>query len=186
MPAATEDLYPFLRSYGLRLREGAVVMEPPFVAAMQMGMTVAHYCPELVQGNVELFTEAMYDACTNDVFPQFLEDSLLWEVTKELLRRLDDEFVGPLRAMASTLHPLLRERIKALDGGFVPSAARGYHGHVAFAYELQRYTYSLRPRDVENPNAALSNYTDCTNCVKIYRLGQLYQLCQNIPTGPTM
>ena len=157
-PSAAEDLYHFLGSYGHRLREGAVVMDPPFVAAMQMGITVARYCPELVQGNIEHFTTTLYDACTDGVFPQFLEGSLLWEVTKELLRRLDEEFVGPLRAMASTLHPLLRERIKALDGRYVPNAARGYHGHVAFAFELRRYTHSLRPPDVDHPNAALSKY----------------------------
>jgi hypothetical protein len=133
-------------------------MDPPFVAAMQMGITAARYCPELVQGNIEHFTTTLYDACTNGVFPLFLEGSLLWEVTKELLRRLDEEFVGPLRAMASTLHPLLRERIKALDGGYVPNAARGYHGHVAFAFELRRYTDSLRPPDIDHPNDALSNY----------------------------
>jgi hypothetical protein len=68
-PTATEDLYHFLSSYGHRLREGAVVMDPPFVAAMQMGITAARYCPELVQGNIEHFTTTLYDACTNGVFP---------------------------------------------------------------------------------------------------------------------
>ena len=83
-------------------------------------------------GPAEAVKAELFSAIKLLKLPPFVHGSLVHEVVKELMRRLEDEVIGYLR-LSTQLPEIMLERLRLLDDGHVPNAALSISGLIARA-----------------------------------------------------
>jgi len=102
-PVTLAEVATFLNSIGSHLRDGKVVFAPPMKAALTLIFTVADNFPELILGPAEAVKAELFSAIKLLKLPPFVHGSLVYEVAKELMRRLEEEVIGYLRLSTQLL-----------------------------------------------------------------------------------
>jgi hypothetical protein len=126
-------------------------------AALTLIFTVADNFPELILGPAEAVKAELFSAIKLLKLPPFVHGSLVYEVVKELMRRLEDEVIGYLR-LSTQLPEIMLERLRLLDDGHVPNAALSISGLTAKPYELWKFADSLTERRDQSQGTAMINF----------------------------
>lgn len=154
---AAADAASLLDALGSQLRDGAVVFAPPMEAATKMVFFVADNFPELITGPAATVKADLFRAITLLELPPYLHGSLLLEVVKELVRRLEVEIIGYLR-LFPPLPEIMLERLRLLDAGHAPNAEFSVSGLVAKPYELHKFAKSLMKREDQSQSSAMLSF----------------------------